>query len=77
MQPYTDIENDWLSSVPLTPNGHIDVVAVEAAARQERARMLAQLVRQAFAWFGASRRRRAQAAAVQRELDRAALGIGR
>ena len=73
MQPYTEFENDWVSQVPLTPSGHIDVRAVEAAARRARAQVLAAL----FARLAGSWKRRAQVAAVQRELDRAALGMGK
>ena len=73
MQPYTEFENEWISETPLTPAGHIDVVAVEAAARRARARMLGH----AFARLFGSWKGRAQAATVQRELDRAALGMGK
>lgn len=73
MQPYTEFENDWVSQVPLTPSGHIDVRAVEAAARRARAQILASL----FARLVGSWKRRSQVATVQRELDRAALGMGK
>lgn len=73
MQPYTVSENDWISSVPKTPAGSLDIVALEAAARREQARLIAALfARLANVW-----RHRRQAKAVQRELDRAALGMGR
>ncbi len=73
MQPYNVSENEWLSEVPLTAAGTIDIVALEAAARRERARMLgAFFARLANAW-----KHRAQAAEVQRQVGRAALGIGR
>lgn len=74
MQPYTAVENDWLShSVPLTESGHIDVLAVEAQARALRAKMIGDsFVRLARLW-----RSRARAAEVQRELDKAALGLSR
>lgn len=73
MQPYNVSENEWLSKVPLTATGSIDIISLEAAARQARARMLGALfVRLAKGW-----KRRAQAAEVQRQVDRAALGIGR
>lgn len=69
MQPYTISENDWISKVPLTPAGTIDVVSLEAAARRERARLIAGL----FAGLFGAGKRRAQAKQVQRDLDRAAL----
>jgi hypothetical protein len=73
MQPYTVSETEWLSKVPLTATGAYDIFALEAAARRARARMLgAMIVRLASAW-----KHRAQAAEVQRQVDRAALGIGR
>ena len=73
MHPYTEAENEYLSMpVPLTPGGHIDILAIEAEARHARAAMIAGY----FAFlFGALKRRR-QAQEVQRQLDRAALGIG-
>lgn len=73
MQPYTVSENDWVSRVPQTPAGTLDIVELEAAARRERARLVASL----FARLARSWRHRGQAKAVQRELDRAALGMGR
>lgn len=73
MQPYNVSENEWLSKVPLTATGSIDIIALEAAARQARARMLGALfVRLSKTW-----KHRAQAAEVQRQVDRAALGMGR
>ena len=33
MQPYTVSESEWLSKVPLTVTGAIDIAALEAAAR--------------------------------------------
>jgi hypothetical protein len=69
MQPYTASENDWVSLVALTPAGTIDVIALEAAARRERARLIGRF----FAHLLSSGRRRSQAKAVQRDLDRAAL----
>ncbi|MGE0152586.1 MAG: hypothetical protein AB7R90_08190 [Reyranellaceae bacterium] len=78
MQPYTVSENDWISLVPLTPTGAIDVVALEAAVRKERARVLGGL----FARLFRRGKRRAtqeraqdrlEARKVQRELDRAAV----
>lgn len=72
MQPYNVSENEWLSKVPLTVTGTIDIVALEAAARRQRARMLGAF----FARFVHGSKDRAQAAEVQRQVDRAALGIG-
>jgi hypothetical protein len=69
MQPYTVSEAEWISRIPVTPSGAIDVVALEAAARRERSRLVAGL----FARLFSRGKRRAQAKAVQAELDRAAL----
>jgi len=73
MQPYTVSENDWISNVPLTATGQIDVLALEAAARRERARMVGNFFSRLL---GAGKRRaavKAGAKQVQHELDRAAL----
>jgi len=73
MQPYTVSENEWLSEVPLTAAGTIDIFALEAAARRQRARLLGAF----FAGLANRWKHRAQAAEVQRQVDRAALGMGR
>lgn len=73
MQPYTVSESEWLSEVPLTAAGTFDIVALEAAARRQRARLLgAFFARLVHRW-----KHRSQAAEVQRQVDRAALGMGR
>jgi hypothetical protein len=69
MQPYTVSENDWVSLVPLTQAGTVDVIALEAAARTARARVIGGF----FARLLKGGKRRSQAKAVQRDLDRAAL----
>ena len=69
MQPYTASENDWVSLVPLTPAGAVDVIALEAAARQRRAHVIGSF----FARLLGRGKRRAAAKQVQRDLDRAAL----
>ena len=69
MQPYTASENDWVSLVPLTPAGTVDVIALEAAARQRRAHVIGSF----FARLLGRGKRRAQIKQVQSDLDRAAL----
>ena len=69
MQPYTVSENDWVSLVPLTPAGTVDVIALEAAARRQRAHLIGNF----FARLLSRGKRRADAKQVQRDLDRAAL----
>ena len=69
MQPYTVSENDWVSLVPLTPAGTVDVLALEAAARHQRALRIGNF----FARLFSRGKRRAAARQVQRDLDRAAI----
>lgn len=83
MLPYTTLENDWLSnpSAPLSQGGPVDTLAVHAAARAARSRMIGEsfsrLVRLWRNRREAARLGGYQTRSAQHELDRAALNLGR